>query len=106
MIARNLILSSSILLLLVIASGEPRSEHADQAPSSPSNLHQWGAVTLFHGLPSDHVRTIAQDPDGAMWFGTDSGLAKYDGRRVQKLVAGGPAAARVRALKLDRDGLP
>jgi signal transduction histidine kinase/streptogramin lyase len=71
----------------------------------PSHLHQWGAVTLFHGLPSDHVRAIAQDPDGAMWFGTDGGLAKYDGRRVQKLAADGPAAARVRALKLDRDGV-
>jgi signal transduction histidine kinase/ligand-binding sensor domain-containing protein len=105
MIARNLILSSSILLLLLIASGAPRSEHADQAASSLSNLHQWGAVTLFHGLPSDHVRAIAQEPDGAMWFGTDGGLAKYDGRRVQKVAADGPAAARVRALKLDHDGV-
>jgi signal transduction histidine kinase/ligand-binding sensor domain-containing protein len=70
-----------------------------------TNLHQWGAVTLFHGLPSDHVRAIAQDPDGAMWFGTDSGLAKYDGRRVQKLATEGVAAPRIRALKLDRDGI-
>src|SRR6185369_6447815 len=46
------------------------------------NLHQWGALTLFHGLPSNHVRAIAQDEDGVLWFGTNGGLAKYDGRRT------------------------
>lgn len=91
-------------VVLLAAAASPRRPVAPSS-SSPSNLHQWGAVTLFHGLPSDHVRAIAQDPDGAMWFGTDSGLAKYDGRRVQKLAADGPAAARIRALKLDRDGV-
>ncbi len=69
-----------------------------------STLHQWGAVTLFHGLPSDHVRAIAQAPDGTMWFGTDSGLVKYDGRRIQKIATQGPGAARVLALKLDSEG--
>ncbi|HTF36957.1 MAG TPA: two-component regulator propeller domain-containing protein, partial [Blastocatellia bacterium] len=73
--------------------------------SSGSNLHQWGAVTLFHGLPSDHVRAIAQDSNGMMWFGTDGGLVKYDGRRIQKIATDGPAAARVLALRLDRDGV-
>lgn len=70
-----------------------------------SNLHQWGAVTLFHGLPSDHVRAIAQDSNGMMWFGTDGGLVKYDGRRIHKIATNGAAAARVLALKLDRDGV-
>lgn len=68
-------------------------------------LHQWGAVTLFHGLPSDRVRAIAQDADGAMWFGTDGGLAKYDGRRTQAITVEGLSAKRVLALKLDEDGV-
>ena len=72
---------------------------------STSNLHQWGAVTLFHGLPSNHVRAIAQDGEGMMWFGTDGGLAKYDGRRIQKMVVDALPAGRVRALKLDGDGV-
>jgi signal transduction histidine kinase/sugar lactone lactonase YvrE len=72
---------------------------------STSNLHQWGAVTLFHGLPSNHVRAIAQDGEGMMWFGTDGGLAKYDGRRIQKMVVDALPAGRVRALKLDSDGV-
>ena len=67
----------------------------------PSNLHQWGSVTLFHGLPSDHVRAIAQDADGFLWLGTDGGLARYDGRRIHKIVAAGLPAGRVRAIKLD-----
>src|SRR5258705_10932260 len=53
------------------------------SPTPITGLHQWGAVTLFHGLPSDRVRAIAQGPDGAMWFGTEAGLAKFDGRRTQ-----------------------
>ncbi|MEW6210351.1 MAG: two-component regulator propeller domain-containing protein [Acidobacteriota bacterium] len=69
-----------------------------------SNLHQWGAVTLFHGLPSDHVRAISQDADGVMWLGTDAGLVRYDGRRVQRISAEGPLANRIRAIKLDLDG--
>ena len=73
-------------------------------PTPPLTLHQWGAVTLFHGLPSDRVRAVAQSEDGAMWFGTDSGLAKYDGRRTQTLAVEGLMSKRVLALKLDADG--
>lgn len=35
------------------------------------------------GLPSDTVRTIAQTADGYLWFGTNSGLARYDGIRFK-----------------------
>ena len=78
---------------------------ADEAqPVRPNNLNQWGAVTLFHGLPSDRVRAIAQTPDGTMWFGTDGGLAKYDGRRTQAIAAEGLKGARVLALRVDTDG--
>ncbi|MGB9182281.1 MAG: two-component regulator propeller domain-containing protein, partial [Pyrinomonadaceae bacterium] len=69
-----------------------------------TNLHQWGAVTLFHGLPSDRVRAIAQGPDGTMWFGTDGGLARYDGRRTQAVVDDGLPQGRVLALKVETDG--
>ncbi|HSQ20418.1 MAG TPA: two-component regulator propeller domain-containing protein [Blastocatellia bacterium] len=88
--------------LRVAPSQSSASTQAQTAASS--NLHRWGAVTLVHGLPSDHVRAIAQASDGGMWFGTDSGLVKYDGRRIQKAAASGPAASRVLALKLDSQG--
>ena len=38
-----------------------------------------------------------------MWFGTDGGLAKYDGRRTQAISARGLPGGRVTALKVDQD---
>lgn len=108
---RMSLLRRKLSLLAVICSslglvwlGSLRVSHADVTNLASSSLHQWGAVTLFHGLPSDHVRAIAQDSNGAMWFGTDSGLVKYDGRRVQRIATEGPAASRVQALRFDQDG--
>ncbi len=53
--------------------------------SQAQNLHQWGNISLFHGLPSDKVHAITQTNDGIFWFGTENGLAKFDGRRVQTI---------------------
>ncbi len=68
------------------------------------NFHQWGSITVFNGLPSDSVRAIAQTLDGVMWFGTDNGLARFDGRRVQNFTFGETDANRVLALKTASDG--
>jgi len=74
------------------------------SPTPVTSLHQWGSVTLFHGLPSDRVRAIAQGPDGAMWFGTDGGLAKLDGRRTQAISDSEISTGRVLALVTDAAG--
>jgi signal transduction histidine kinase len=69
------------------------------------NLHRWGAVTLFHGLPSDRVNAITEDAGGVLWFGTDTGLVRYDGRNVE--AAPDEAALpsrRILALKFDHRG--
>ena len=63
------------------------------------NFHRWGAVTLFNGLPSDSARGIAQTADGVLWFGTDNGLARFDGRRVQTFALDGLESNRINALK-------
>ncbi len=114
---------SSLLLLLAFAisivisqTDQTFQTETDQTPVVPTptpsvidaaslNLHRWGAVTLFHGLPSDRVNAIAEDASGVMWFGTDNGLVRYDGRNVEP--APGEAALpsrRVLALKLDARG--
>jgi signal transduction histidine kinase/ligand-binding sensor domain-containing protein len=103
----SIALSISFICFLVLALAVRASAQntPDNAPAlEPTNLHQWGAVTLFHGLPSNRVRAVAQDADGAMWFGTDGGLAKYDGRRTQAITADGLPPGRVLALRLDADG--
>lgn len=68
------------------------------------NFHQWGSITVFNGLPSDAVRAIAQTPDGVMWFGTDNGLSRFDGRRVQNFSLGNPEADRISVLKTASTG--
>ncbi len=77
-----------------------------QESNSPTNqnLHQWGAISLFNGLPSNTVRAIVQTADGILWFGTDGGLAKFDGRVVEKVALAGSDAQIVYALAVSPDG--
>ena len=44
-------------------------------------------LTRADGLPSDYVQAVYQDRFGFLWFGTDAGLARYDGRRVVTFTA-------------------
>jgi signal transduction histidine kinase/streptogramin lyase len=123
LLAVCLLLTAFCLLLLPPTPASSQTAEAQPSPSSspsptpspspspsPSptpvtGLHQWGAVTLFHGLPSDRVHAIAQGPDGAMWFGTEAGLAKFDGRRTQTISITGLAPGRVLALQSDGEGV-
>jgi ligand-binding sensor domain-containing protein/signal transduction histidine kinase len=41
---------------------------------------QFRRLSVDHGLPSHYITTIYQDSKGFMWFGTDAGLCRYDGR--------------------------
>lgn len=38
------------------------------------------SFTERDGLSKDYVRSICQDKDGFMWFGTPDGLDKFDGK--------------------------
>lgn len=73
-------------------------------PSPVQNFHRWGSITLFNGLPSDSVRAIAQTLDGVMWFGTENGLARFDGRRVQNFSVGDASSDRVTVLRTASGG--
>jgi signal transduction histidine kinase/ligand-binding sensor domain-containing protein len=50
------------------------------------------------------VRAIAQTNDGALWFGTEAGLAKFDGRRTQTINDPALPPGRVLALLTGDDG--
>ena len=40
-------------------------------------------LSMSDGLSANAVRNIVQDKFGFIWFGTDNGLCRYDGVRVQ-----------------------
>jgi ligand-binding sensor domain-containing protein len=39
----------------------------------------FGKIFQFEGISSNKINCILQDRNGYMWFGTDSGLNRYDG---------------------------
>jgi len=78
------------LLLGVATSGgaaaapAPLPRAAVHAPEmAPLPTPQFRRYGTQDGLPSSVVYTVAQDHDGAMWFGTKGGLARFDGVRFQ-----------------------
>ncbi len=88
-----------------VASPTPSpSPSPSPSPTPPPNLHQWGAVTSFHGLPSDRTHAIAQTEFGVTWFATDGGLARFDGRRTNAITVEGLPPGRVLTLKTDETG--
>jgi signal transduction histidine kinase/ligand-binding sensor domain-containing protein/CheY-like chemotaxis protein len=48
-------------------------------PQLTSEPLRFQKITNEQGLPHNFVRSIAQDQRGFMWFGTNYGLARYDG---------------------------
>ena len=96
-------LTAGLLLSLTAAAFTVETETPDTVPVA-QNFHRWGSITLFNGLPSDSVRAIAQTPDGVLWLGTDNGLARFDGRRVQNFLLGEADSNRVLSLKTSPNG--
>ena len=40
-------------------------------------------LTMRDGLADNTIPCIYKDEDGFMWFGTDNGLSRYDGKTIQ-----------------------
>jgi signal transduction histidine kinase/ligand-binding sensor domain-containing protein len=83
-----------------------QDEKKEKIPDpSTLNLQRWGAVTIFHGLPSDRINAIAEDANGLLCFGTDNGLVRYDGKNVETMSwANALFSRRILSLKLDARG--
>jgi signal transduction histidine kinase/CheY-like chemotaxis protein/streptogramin lyase len=85
--------------------------HASSAvlPTSPLPTPQFRRYGTASGLPSSSVYTVVQDASGAMWFGTKSGIARYDGVdfKVFRHDSGDPHSLYnngISALLVDREG--
>jgi len=51
------------------------------AQATPTPTLRFEHLSVDDGLAQESVLSIVQDPDGFMWFGTQSGLSRYDGYR-------------------------
>jgi ligand-binding sensor domain-containing protein len=63
----------------------------------------WTSYTEQDGLPGNIVYSIAQGPDGLIWFGTNNGVAAYDGETFKSFRAG-PGSEHIYALAVAPDG--
>lgn len=93
-----------VIFFVLVCFLSAKPEDNPSSAASAQNFHQWGAVTLFNGLPSDSVRAIAQTPDGVLWFGTDNGLARFDGRVVQNVALETAGTKKILALEVSPGG--
>lgn len=93
-----------LFFLLLLLSLAPAMRAATPEPTL-----RFEHLSVQQGLPQESVLSIVQDRDGFMWFGTQSGLVRYDGYRFvgYRSEIGNPASLAnnwVRVLHLDRHG--
>jgi signal transduction histidine kinase/ligand-binding sensor domain-containing protein len=66
-----------LLWLMVLVSGPCYGTPLQSPKPAPVYLH----LDQEDGLASNHVLSILQDNQGFLWFGTNNGLQRYDGRQ-------------------------
>ena len=79
------------------------------AQAAPARTLRFDQLSVEHGLAQESVLAIAQDTQGFMWFGSQSGLSRFDGYRVvvYKNIEGDATSLAdnwVGVLHVDRDG--
>ncbi|MDT0632758.1 response regulator [Rubrivirga litoralis] len=86
-----------LLVLAVLAAGLAR-------PAAAQRRHVT-SYSVAEGLPQATVYDLAQDQHGRMWFATDGGVARFDGRQFESFtVTDGLPTNHVRSLALDVRG--
>lgn len=55
--------------------------------SSIGRQYDFRRFTVEHGLPSSNVFQVLQDKQGYIWFATDNGVSRYDGRNFRTFTA-------------------
>ena len=99
----------SVALGLTALASSVQAPPAAAARSSLLPTPQFRRYATADGLPSSSVYAVAQDRDGAMWFGTKGGIARYDGVdfKVFRHAANDPGSLRdngIASLLFDHDG--
>jgi ligand-binding sensor domain-containing protein/AAA+ ATPase superfamily predicted ATPase len=97
---------------VVFISSDRRTEFPFQLSVAPVIPINEKAVTRYGvpNLPSKNVQAIFQDSEGWVWFGTDRGIARFNGADFKSSSAGGSgyeylAGEDVRSIIEDREGM-
>jgi hypothetical protein len=73
---------------------------------APFKKGTWRYHTVAEGLADVRINAICQDAEGVLWFGTDGGVSRYDGKTFVNLTTeDGLASNRVLAIHRDPDGV-
>lgn len=48
-----------------------------------NNLYKFSHLDITNGLSDNHINCVLKDEKGFMWFGTNSGLSRYDGNKFK-----------------------
>ncbi len=94
----RLVLSAMITAGITAVALTPRSRAAD----NPETL--WETFAAGSGILSGNVFAIVPDRDGALWFGTEAGASRYDGRWQAITARDGLPGDSVRAIAQTEDG--
>ncbi len=94
----RLVLSAIITVGITAVALTPGSRAAD----NPETL--WETFAVGSGILSGNVFAIVPDRDGALWFGTEAGASRYDGRWQSLATGNGLPGASVRAIAQTKDG--
>ncbi|MDT8449291.1 MAG: two-component regulator propeller domain-containing protein [Wenzhouxiangellaceae bacterium] len=87
------------LLVLLVVAADAGAMHPD---AGAYTVRSFGVAD---GLPQSQVRVVHQDPVGYLWFGTQGGLARFNGREfVRFSSANGLAGNQIDAIASDADG--
>jgi DNA-binding NtrC family response regulator/ligand-binding sensor domain-containing protein len=87
------------------------AQHGDSSPQAIAQNHvEFEHLTAAHGLSNNTQQSAAQDSLGFMWFGTTTGLNRFDGYKfkVYKHEPGNPhslSGNMIEALYVDRSGV-
>ncbi len=76
----RLLLAHLLVCMVVLANGTLLA----QAPADRIRTPRFTRLTVEDGLSNGAVHAIAQDSAGFVWFGTENGLNRYDGRRIKQ----------------------
>ena len=53
---------------------------SSQSIDAAEKVRSWSIVRKEQGLMVNYVASVAEAPDGAVWFGTAAGVSRFDGR--------------------------